>query len=87
MNFFQKFQVDPALALPIALRFAPALAQIPGFVAADIEKSAGKIGQQFVIKSPQEAQGARMLRGECRWAAEKIFRFGFVRLGQFAQTF
>src|SRR5690242_1253466 len=74
----------------VAKFLALSLAQIPGFIAADVEKITRKIRQQFIVKTAQEGQGAGMIRGKRGRTAEKIMiscsdfsAFGLVRFGDF----
>ena len=59
VNLFQKIEIDPAFAFGFAKLFALATAQVPGLVAADVEEPAGKVRQQFIVKSAQERAGCR----------------------------
>src|SRR3989442_402701 len=88
MNFLQEIEINAALALLTAEISAPAAAQVPGFVAADIEKGAGEVWEQLVIEFAQEGQRAGMVRGErARITQERAVRaqVGPAGFGQFFQ--
>ena len=87
VDLLEKIKINPAPAFCGAQFPASTFAQIPSLIAADVEKAAGKIRQQFVVKTPQEGQGAGMIRGQRGRTAEKVSGLGFVRLGQLAELF
>ena len=86
LEFLDEVEIDAAFALGLATLFALAFAEVPGFVAADVEILAGKIGEQFVVETADERQGAGMFRGEGRGAAQEILGLGLVRLGNFGEV-
>src|ERR1035438_9557983 len=89
VDFVQEIEIDPAFAQSLAKLFALAAPQIPGLVAADVEKPARKIGQQCIVKTAQKWQRAGMIWRERCWPADKFSTRVFIRrgnLGQFFQT-
>ena len=87
IDLFQKIEIDAAFAFLSAQPFALAAAQVPGFVATDVEIAARKIRQQFSIKLAQEGQGARMIGSERGGIAQEGAAGPFVRLADFSQLF
>ncbi len=53
--------IHPPLAFGRAEPLALAPAKVPGLVAADVESSAGEMGQQLIIKPAQKRQRARVI--------------------------
>ena len=77
-----------AFAALAAKLFALTTAQVPGFVAADVEEPAGKVRQQFIVEFAQEGQGAGMIRRERGGTTDKFAAgvlVGFGNFGEFLQ--
>ena len=85
MNLFQEVQINTAFAFGSANFPAPALSQIPRFVATDVEKTARKVGQLFVVELVQKGQGAGMIRRERGWTPDKSAARVFVRTGNLGE--
>ena len=64
VDFHQEFEVDHARAARFAGFLAPALAQGPGFVAADVHLPARKTGQQTVVHVLDQRDAARVHRAQ-----------------------
>src|ERR1043166_4785853 len=78
LDFSQKVEIHAALADPLAKSFALAATQIPRLIAAHVEKAAGKVRQQFIVKLADELDGVRMIRRQRRRETQEIAGWTFV---------
>ena len=85
LNFFKEIQVHAAPAFLVADFFALAAAQVPGFIAADIEKGAGEMGQEFAIQVAEEGDGSGVVGSEGGGTADKFAAGVFVGVRYFGK--